>query len=112
MSVFVLSVLTYILAIFVIDTGILKTLLLGLALTTAYTLVTLMTLFWPGICRRGHAAWTLIMGMAALGLWLLFPQIPSFFRGISLPHPIYLCWFVSLATFFLVAVIDKRKIKS
>lgn len=108
-SVLVLSVLTYFLAISV--SGILNTLLIGLCLTTAYTLVTLMTLFCPGICRRGHATWTLLTSMAALGLWLKFPQIPAFFKSILLPHPIYFTWIVSLLTFFVVAIIDKRQIK-
>lgn len=107
-AVLVLSVLTYLLAISV--SGILKTLLVGLCLTTAYTLILLMTLFWPSICRRGHAVWTLLASMATLALWLIFPQIPAFFKSISLPHPIYLCWIVSLAVFFLVAAVDKRKI--
>ncbi len=44
LAVLVLSVLTYLLAVFV-SGNILSTLLLGLSLTTAYTLVTLMTLF-------------------------------------------------------------------
>jgi SSS family solute:Na+ symporter len=108
-SVLVLSVLTYLLAVSV--SGIVRTLLIGLTLTTAYTLITLMTLFWPSLCRRSHATWTLIVAMAALALWLIFPQIPSFFQRINLPHPIYFCWIVSLVTFFLVAVGDKRKIK-
>jgi len=109
-SVLVLSVFTYLLAISV--SGILNTLLIGLTLTTAYTLVTLMTLFWPGICRQSHATWTLVMGMAALAVWLLFPQLADFFTSIHLVHPIYFCWIVSLITFFVVAVFDKRKIKS
>jgi SSS family solute:Na+ symporter len=109
-SVFVLSVFTYLLAVSV--SGILNTLLIGLTLTTAYTLVTLMTLFWPKICRRGHATWTLLVAMGSLGAWLIFPQIALFFREIHLPHPIYFCWIMSLATFFLVAVIDKRKIRA
>jgi SSS family solute:Na+ symporter len=108
-SVLVLSVFTYLLAVSV--RGILETMLIGLTLTTAYTLVTLMTLFWPEVCRRSHATWTLLMTIAALGLWLVFPQIRSFFQGINLPHPIYFCWMVSLVTFFLVAVFDKRRIK-
>lgn len=109
MSVLVLSVLTYLMAISV--SGILKTLLIGLTLTTAYTLVVLMTIFWPGICRRSHATWTLLVAMVALVLWLIFPQLPAFFQSISLPHPIYFCWMVSLATFFLISLIDKRKIR-
>ncbi|MGD8539308.1 MAG: sodium:solute symporter family protein [Candidatus Aminicenantes bacterium] len=107
-SVLVLSVFTYILAVSV--SGIVRTLLIGLTLTTAYTLVTLMTLFWPKICRRSHATATLVVAMSALALWLIFPQIPSIFQDIDLPHPIYFCWIVSLVTFFLVAIFDKRKI--
>ena len=109
-SVLVLSIFTYILAISVSE-NILNTLLIGLCLTTAYTLVTLMTLFWPKMCRQGHATWTLLTSMAALSLWLIFPQIPVFFREIHLPHPIYLCWIVSLLTFITVSIIDKRSIK-
>jgi SSS family solute:Na+ symporter len=108
LAVLVLSVFTYLLAVTV--SGILKTLLIGLCLTTAYTLVTLMTLFWPGVCRRGHAFWTLLASMAMLALWLLVPAIPAFFKSISLPHPIYACWIVSLAVFALVAVVDRRRI--
>jgi len=110
-SVLVLSIFTYILAVSVSE-EILNTLLIGLCLTTAYTLVTLMTLFWPKVCRRGHATWTLLTSMSVLALWLIFPQIPSFFREIHLPHPIYVCWIVSLLTFLTVAIIDKRRIKS
>lgn len=108
-SIFVLSVLTYFLAASV--SGIVRTLLIGLTLTTAYTLIILMTLLWPSLCRRSHATWTLVVAMAALAVWLIFPQIPSFFQSINLPHPIYFCWIVSVVTFFLVAVLDKQKIK-
>jgi SSS family solute:Na+ symporter len=107
-AVLVISVFTYLLAVTV--SGILKTLLIGLCLTTSYTIIILMTLFWPGICRRGHAAWTLLASMAVLALWLVFPQLASFFKSIHMPHPIYACWIVSLLTFLLVAIIDKRKI--
>jgi SSS family solute:Na+ symporter len=107
-AVLVLSVFTYLLAISV--SGILKTLLIGLCLTTAYTLILLMTLFWPSICRRAHATWTLLASMATLAIWLTVPQVAVFFKSINLPHPIYLCWIVSLATFFLIAAVDKRRI--
>ncbi|MFQ6069473.1 MAG: sodium:solute symporter family protein [Candidatus Aminicenantales bacterium] len=108
-SVFFLSVLTYLLAISV--RGILQTLLIGLTITTPYTLITLMTLYWPRICRRSHATATLLVTMAALVLWMTVGEIPAFFAQIHLPHPIYFCWIVSLVTFFLVALFDKRKIK-
>jgi len=108
-SVLVLSVFTYLLAVMV--SGILKTLLIGLSLTTAYTLITLMTLFAPKICRRSHAFWTLLTTMIGLGFWLIFPQIVSFFNRLSMPHPIYLLWMVSLVTFVTVGILDRRKIK-
>lgn len=108
-SVLVLSVLTYLLAISV--SGILKTLLIGLTLTTAYTLITLMTIFCPGLCRRSHATWTLLMAMAALVLFLLVPQIKVFFAGLGMPHPIFFCWLVCLLTFAIVLLFDKRRIR-
>ena len=104
----VLSVFTYILAVSV--SGILKTLLIGLTLTTAYTLVALMTIFCPRLCRRAHATWTLLTTMAALVLWLVLPRIPAFFQELGLAHPIFFCWAVSLVTFFTVAIVDNRRI--
>lgn len=106
--ILILSIFTYILAVSV--SGILKTLMIGLTLTTSYTLITLMTIFWPQVCRRSHATWTLLITMAALAAWLIFPQISIFFGEISLSHPIFFCWIISLITFFLVFLIDKRKI--
>ncbi len=108
LCVLVLSLFTYLLAVSV--RGILPTLLIGLSLTTAYTLVTLATLFWPEVCRKGHATTTLLMGIVALISWLIFPQIAIFFKRIGLPHPIYFCWMVSVVIFILVAFVDKRKI--
>ncbi len=108
-SVLVLSVFTYMMAVSI--SGILETLLIGLTLTTAYTLITLMTLFWPGVCRRSHATWTLVMSMVALAVWLIFPQIRSLFQQISLPHPIFFCWAVCIVTFLAILVFDNRKIK-
>ncbi|MBM4116696.1 sodium:solute symporter family protein [bacterium] len=103
LTVFLLSVATFLLALTV--SGILKMLLIGLTLTTAYTLIVLMTLFWPAACRRGSAAWTLVATMAALVLWLLTPLRWRFF-----PHPIYFTWVVSLLTFGGVALWDRRPI--
>ena len=102
-TVAVLSVITFGLALTV--TGILKMLLIGLTLTTAYTLVVLMTLFWPAVCRRSSATWTLLATMASLVFWLVAPAGWRF-----LPHPIYLTWGASLVAFFLVAVFDHRRI--
>ena len=45
--------------------------------------------------------------MAALVLWLVAPD-----SWRVLPHPIYLAWIVSVVTFALVAVFDKRRIEA
>jgi SSS family solute:Na+ symporter len=100
-----LSVLTFVLAMQV--SGILKMLLIGLTLSTAYTLLVLMTLFWPSLCRRSSATWTLMTTMVALVGWQIAPEGWRF-----LPHPIYFTWIVSLATFFTVAILDRRPIRS
>ncbi len=102
-TVAVLSVVTFALALTV--QSILKVLLIGLTLTTAYTLLVLATMYLPGLCRRASASWTLGSTMVALAAWLAAP--PSWRR---LPHPIYFTWLVSLTTFLLVAVFDRRHI--
>jgi len=103
-TVAVLSVITFGLALTV--QGILKALLVGLTLTTAYTFVVLMTIYAPSLCRRSSATWTLSSTMAALALWIAAP--PSWR---VLPHPIYLMWIVSIVTFALVALFDRRRIE-
>lgn len=103
MVVAVLSVVTFGLALTV--TGILKMLLAALTLTTSYTLIVLMTILAPGLCRRGSAVWTMGATKLALIVWLV---APAPWRVV--PHPVYFLWAVSLVTFFLVAVIDRREI--
>ena len=102
-TVLVLSGIT--LALSLLVSGILKMLLIGLTLNTAYTLVVLMTLFWPGVCRRSSATWTLAATMGSLAFWLLTPQ-----SWHPLPHPIYFTWIVSLVVFFLVPLFDQTRI--
>jgi SSS family solute:Na+ symporter len=104
-TVLALSVATFLLALTV--SGILEMLLVGLTLTTAYTLIVVMTMFAPSLCRRSSATWTLLTTMLALVAWLLAPASWRVF-----PHPIYFTWLVSLATFFLVAVADTRPLGS
>ena len=103
LTVLGLSAVTYLLALTV--SGILKMLLIALTLTTSYTLIVLMTMLRPGWCRRGSAVWTLGMTKLALVAWLV---APAGWR--VLPHPVYFLWLVSLATFFTVALVDRRRI--
>ena len=102
-TVAVLSVVTFLLALTV--SGILKMLLIGLTLATAYTLIVLMTMFLPRLCRRSSASWTLAITMLSLAAWLIAPT-----EWHVLPHAIYFTWLVSLVTFLLVAVFDRRPI--
>jgi SSS family solute:Na+ symporter len=99
----VLSGVTFVLALTV--TGILKMLLVALTLTTSYTLVVLMTMLMPGSCRRGSAVWTLGMTKLALVAWLVMPESWKI-----VPHPVYFMWVVSLVTFWVVRVVDRRGI--
>ena len=100
--ILLLSLLTLILALTV--KGILKTLLIGLTLNTAYALIMIMTIFLPSLCRKSSATWTLLATMIALAAWLIFDSIHFF------PHAIYFTWLVSIIVFFAVMVFDSRKI--
>jgi SSS family solute:Na+ symporter len=84
--------------------GIVKTMLIGLSLTTAFTLVFLFTMFAPNFCRRNSAFYTTLAGMITLFVWQMFPSIQIF------AHPIYMEWLVCLVTFFIVAIVDNEKI--
>lgn len=84
--------------------GILRTLLIGLSLTTAFTVVFLFTIFAPGLCRKNSAFYTTLAGMLILAAWQMFPEVRVF------GHPIYLEWIVCLGAFFLTSVFDQKKI--
>jgi len=84
--------------------GILRTLLIGLSLTTAFTVVFLFTVFAPSLCRKSSAFYTTLVGMVALAAWQLVPEVRVF------AHPIYMEWVVCLGTFFLVAALDKETV--
>ena len=101
--VLVISLFTYFLATSIL--GIIKTLLIGLTLTTSYTVILLFVLFAPQFCKKGSAFWTVLIGIIYLIVWQFVPAIHI------VPHPIYLAWPVSLATFFLVYLFDPRPAK-
>lgn len=83
--------------------GIVKTLLIGLSLTTAFTVVFLFTIFIPSLCRRSSAFYTTVAGIVALILWQYVPAVRIF------AHPIYMEWVVCVAVFLLVAALDSEK---
>lgn len=85
--------------------GILKTMLAGLSLTTAFTLVFLFTVFAPGLCRKGSAFYTTVAGLLGLAVWEFVPALHV------LKHPIYFEWLLCMAAFLLTAVFDPNPIK-
>lgn len=101
-SIFGLGIVTLWLAFNAV--GIVKTMLIGLSLTTAFTLVFLFTLFAPGLCRKNSAFYTTLAGIVTLFVWQVFPSVQIF------AHPIYMEWLVCLITFFVVALVDNQKI--
>ncbi|MBR1511877.1 MAG: sodium:solute symporter family protein [Acidaminococcaceae bacterium] len=84
--------------------GIVKMMLTGLSLTTAFTLVFLATMFAPGLCRRNTAFYTTLVGLLGLLAWQLFPSVRI------LPHPIYFEWVICTITLLVVRLIDKEPI--
>lgn len=103
-SVLVLGALTLILAMTV--SGIIQTIMIGLSLTAAFSVVVLFTLFTPGLCRKNSAFYTILGGLITLVLWQIVPAVRI------LPHVIYLEWLVCPAIFLLVYVLDSNPIKT
>lgn len=101
-SVVVLGMLTFVLALTVV--GILKTLMIGLSLATAFTVVFLFTVFTPKLCRKNSAFYTTLVGIIILVLWQLVPAIRIF------PHVIYLEWIACTVTFLLFPLLDQKPI--
>lgn len=102
-SVIILGAITFVLALTVV--GILKTLLVGLSLTTAFTVVFLFTVFAPSLARKNSAFYTTLVGIVILVLWQFIPAIRV------LPHVIYLEWIACVITFLAVPLFDSRRIR-
>ena len=85
--------------------GILKTMMIGLSLTTAFTVVFLFTVFVPSLCRKNSAFYTTVVGLIGLVLWQFVPQIHV------LPHVIYFEWIICIISFLIISVVDKQPIK-
>ena len=85
--------------------GIVKMMMIGLSLTTAFTVVFLFTLFAPGLCRRSSAFYTTLVGIGGLFLWQLVPAIRF------LPHVIYFEWLICIVTFLGIAVFSHEPIR-
>lgn len=99
-----LGIITFTLALNIV--GIIKTLLIGLSLTTAFTVIVLFTMFAPKLCRKNSAFNTTIVGILVLVLWHFVPAIRIF------PHVIYLEWIACVITFLVTPLLDIKPINS
>ncbi|MBP2637543.1 MAG: opuE 3 [Firmicutes bacterium] len=103
-AVVCLGLLTLILAMTI--SGIISTLMIGLSLTAAFSVIVLFTLFAPQYCRRNSAFYTIMTGVIVLVLWQTTPAVRI------VPHVIYLEWLACLGTFMLTYVLDREPIAS
>ncbi len=101
-TIAILGVATFILASTIV--GILKTLLVALSLTTAFTVTFLFTVFAPSLCRKNSAFYTIIVGIIVLVLWTMVPAIRI------TPHVIYLEWIICTITFLIQPIFDKNPV--
>jgi SSS family solute:Na+ symporter len=86
-SVLLLGLLTLLLAMTI--GGIISTLMAGLSLMAAFSVIVLMTLYAPKYCSRGSAFYTILASAVVLVVWMMVPAVRV------LPHVIYMEWLVS-----------------
>ena len=99
--VLLLSVLTYILATSI--GSILSTLTTALAMTCSYAILLLGPLYFPKLCRKSSAIWTILVSMIVLAVWMLVPSTHI------VSQVIYLEWPICILTFLLVSIFDKNR---
>ncbi|MDU2064598.1 MAG: sodium:solute symporter family protein [Sporomusaceae bacterium] len=102
LSVLSLGILTLLLAMTI--SGIISTLMVGLSLTAAFSVIVLFTLFAPGFCRKNSAFNTILAGVIVLVLWQFVPAVRIF------PHVIYLEWVTCVGVFLLTYLLDPAPI--
>lgn len=79
--------------------GIIATLMAGLSLMTAFSVIALMTMYAPKHCARPAAFWTILASIIVLLAWMYVPAVRV------LPHVIYAEWLVCLVVFNGVSVL-------
>lgn len=101
MCVMISGILTLGLAMTV--SSILGTIMIGLALTAAFTMIVFVALFFPHYTSKAAGFWTLLTGLLTIILWQVYPAIRIF------PNVIYLEWVVCIVTYFAVALVSPAK---
>ena len=91
--------------------GIVRTMIAGLSMTTALTCVFFFTIWAPSVCRRSSACWTTLVGIIGMVLWYMPGSPIQGLKPVFANEVIYFEWPICIATFLLVSVLDKEKIK-
>jgi SSS family solute:Na+ symporter len=82
--------------------GILRTITSALAVTASFTLLIVMNIYAPRLCKKSAGFCTIL---ASLVVWALWTYVPGAQIG---PHLIYLEWVVCSIVFALCYFFDKR----
>ena len=83
--------------------SILGTIMIGLALTAAFTMIVFVALFFPKYTSKAAGFWTLLAGLLTIILYKFCPAVRIF------PNVIYLEWIVCIMTYEVVAIISPAK---
>lgn len=83
--------------------SILGTIMIGLSLTAAFSVIVIIALFFPRYASKAAGFWTLLAGFVMLVLWQLVPQVRIFH------NVIYMEWLVCLVTYAIAAVLSPAK---
>ena len=100
-SVVISGVLTVGMAMMV--SGILNTIMMGLSLTAAFSIIVIVALFFPQYACKAAGFNTMLVGLVLLIAWQLVPAIRIF------PHVIYLEWVACILTYVVTAVVAPEK---
>lgn len=83
--------------------SILGTIMIGLALTAAFSTIVIVKMFLPQFICKQAGFWTLLMGFLVLPLWVKVPA------SHILPNVIYLEWLVCIVTYAVVYMISPKE---
>lgn len=101
--VIITGLLTYGMALGV--SSILGTIMIGLSLTAAFSVIVIIALFYPQYSCKAAGFWTLLVGLVTVVLWTLVPATRIF------PNVIYAEWIYCAVTYGVVrALAPARKV--
>ena len=100
-SVVISGVMTVGMAMMV--SGILNTIMMGLSLTAAFSIIVIVALFFPQYACKAAGFNTMLVGLVLLIAWQLVPAIRIF------PHVIYMEWVACIITYVVTAIVAPEK---